>query len=93
MFPEVYMSDRICPVCGVGVLNKVAHTIVLDDPYGIAKEVKTLEYKCQACGAQGDFFAENDKLIKKEYAGIRALSLPQPWENFARWQKPATSPA
>lgn len=55
----------------MGVLTKIARFLVLDDPYGIAKNVEVLEDNCAVCGSEGDFFQENDQLIKKENAGLR----------------------
>jgi DNA-binding transcriptional regulator YiaG len=66
------MSKRICPVCGIGILEKIPSTITLTDPSGIEKTIEVSEYKCPACEAEGDMFGENDRAIQDEYKKMRA---------------------
>jgi len=77
------MSERICPVCGVGKLESVSRTIALADPSGIEKTIQVLEYTCPSCGAEGDLFGDNEHAIQKKYAEIRADAVASMLEEFS----------
>ncbi|MEL7556141.1 hypothetical protein SDC9_16509 [bioreactor metagenome] len=76
------MSKRICPVCGIGALEKILTSITLSDPSGIEKTIEISEYKCPACEAEGDLFGENDRVIQDEYKKMRAEAVASMLEKF-----------
>ena len=77
------MSKRMCPVCGIGVLEKIPSTITLTDPSGIEKIIEVFEYKCPSCDVEGDLFGDNEHTIHKKYAEIRAEAVSSMLEQFS----------
>jgi len=77
------MSKRICPVCGIGVLEKISSTITLTDPSGIEKIIEVFEYKCPSCDVEGDLFGENEHSIQKKYSEMRADAVASMLEKFS----------
>ncbi len=77
------MSKRMCPVCGIGVLERIPSTITLSDPSGIEKTIEVFEYKCPSCGAEGDLFGDNEQTVQKKYAEIRAEAVSSMLEQFS----------
>jgi len=81
--PGATMSKRVCPVCGIGVLEKTPSTITLSDPSEIEKTIEIFEYKCPSCDAEGDLFGDNEHTIQKKYVEIRADAVASVLEKFS----------
>jgi len=77
------MRERICPVCGIGTLEKVPRTIMITDPSGIEKTIEVFEYKCPSCDAEGDLFGDNERTLQKKYVEIRADAVASMLEEFS----------
>lgn len=77
------MSKRMCPVCGIGILERIPSTITLSDPSGIEKTIEVFEYKCPSCDAEGDLFGDNEQTVQKKYAEIRAEAVSSMLEQFS----------
>ena len=77
------MSERMCPVCGIGTLEKVPSTIMIADPSGIEKAIEVFEYKCPSCDAEGDLFGDNEHTLQKKYVEIRADAVASMLESFS----------
>lgn len=62
------MTIKICPCCGSSDINRFENLVTTEnDVY--YKSIKNslfiaINYKCNSCKEEGDFFAENDHLYK-----------------------------
>ncbi len=68
-------SSLTCPVCGSEEITKVENSIKINEPFADELTVQTPWYRCETCSSDGDFFGENDLIIRaaKEAALIEGV--------------------
>lgn len=58
------MDELICPLCGGNDLIKDKQIRSVREPLGGEKEIEAVNYICNTCGFNGDFFKENEKALQ-----------------------------
>jgi len=57
------MTNNICPACGSGHIIKSEEKKLISLPYSDEEYITIVNYKCNTCLTEGDFFGENDEKI------------------------------
>lgn len=69
------MDTRLCPICGIGELEKVDYEEKVNDLFAGEVIIKRTYYKCPECGEMADFFNENEKDLKLVDKEVRQKSV------------------
>ncbi|MDP1677797.1 MAG: hypothetical protein Q8L88_13145 [Bacteroidota bacterium] len=76
------MSTQTCPVCGSSDLVKTQIAKVVADPFGGDRKIDIDEYLCNNCGADGDFFNQNDEKVNTAICELRQDAVLNILQNF-----------
>ena len=72
------------PVCGEKSATKTEKREIIDEPLGGQKTILLNEYSCGACGASGDFYDENEALIKNSLSELKRTAVNNILETFVK---------
>ncbi|MCI5218584.1 MAG: hypothetical protein D3914_05195 [Candidatus Electrothrix sp. LOE2] len=78
------MSEKICPVCGLGQLEERSVARVIRESFGGSSTVSIKNYYCGICESDGDFFDENEKVIENEVEALKKNAIKNILNDFSR---------
>ena len=70
-------QNQVCPVCGSSHLRIEQEDRLIFEPYGGQKLIKLQVCTCMDCGADGDFFNQNDASIQVTQNHLKANAVSQ----------------
>lgn len=78
------MSEKICPVCGLGQLEEQSVSRVIRESFGGSLTVSIKNYYCGICESDGDFFDENEKVIENEVEALKKNAINNILNDFSK---------
>jgi len=69
------MNKKRCPACGSIDITDEKKSILIKEPFGGQDNIEIHENICSMCGTRGDFFNQNEPLIKETIKKLQQKSI------------------
>lgn len=76
------MSEKKCPVCGLGNVIETDKDQALEDTFGGTEMVTVKDYQCGVCDASGDLFDENESALQHGISSLKAKAVENILKDF-----------
>ena len=66
------MKNKSCPACGNENLIRTNENKIISEAFAGNKSIDVVNYSCNECGMEGDFFNENETALKETLSEIKS---------------------
>jgi hypothetical protein len=77
------MNNKFCPVCGGNNITRAEREEIVKEPFGGQKTILLNEYTCETCDSTGDFFDENEPIIRDSLSVLKSDAIVNILEDFS----------